>query len=367
MQNSTAKPILIVGGYGVVGRQIAQMLIKRYPELPLWLGGRNPNQAQQWIDPLQGVKAVAVDSRSANPLASLEVMPAAVLNVANDPDDFLLLDCVRRGIPYVDITRWTERVVRSKDRLAAEIVKSPVILCSGWMGGNIALIANAYRRQFCALQAIDIDVLYAIADKAGPNSVEYMDRLSTPFTTIAEGRTVEHLPLSDPKIVRFPGGYRGKVYRFDTPDQLSLPQTTGAHSVNARIGFDSAISMATLVGLRRLGILNFLNRPRFDCVRRGLLYNPGEGAAHEVCLTLIGKDANQQSQHLNISVSAPQGQTHLTACGAVVQLEWALGLGNMTQASPGVQFAEQHAFPDAAIAFLRDQGVIVNVKEPLRA
>ena len=41
--------IVILGGYGVVGSQIAHILRQSHPNLPLVLAGRNPQQAQQLV------------------------------------------------------------------------------------------------------------------------------------------------------------------------------------------------------------------------------------------------------------------------------------------------------------------------------
>ena len=38
--------VLIAGGYGVVGSQIARFVRKRHPDLPLIIGGRNPDKAE---------------------------------------------------------------------------------------------------------------------------------------------------------------------------------------------------------------------------------------------------------------------------------------------------------------------------------
>lgn len=94
------------------------------------------------------------------------------------------------------------------------------------------------------------------------------------------GREQTVYPVTDPRTVIFPGGYRTKVYRFDSPEQLTLPEITGAKTVASRIGFDSAFTTMSLVAAVRLGIWKLIASDRFTSFRRSLLHHPGEGGNH---------------------------------------------------------------------------------------
>jgi len=359
MKSENLNAILIAGGYGVVGSQIAEIIRQRHPTIPLILGGRNPASAKALVQRLGNAEAVALDLESTAPLASLSVKPAAVLNVVNDPQNSLLLDCARGGVAYVDITRWTERMREAIVRMALEDLRAPVMFGSAWMAGVAVILAQAASESFDVVERIDLDILFAMADKAGPNSAEYMDRLSIPFDIKVNGELQQRLPFSDPKMVDFPGGYSGKVYRFDVPDQMTLTSTTDAKSVSGRIGFDNASATGSLAFMARSGIMKLLNRPMFDGLRRGLLYNPGEGAAHELVIEVEGKDSQGNSHTNRVTVMDPEGQTHLTACGAVIQLERVLGLDGLPASGAGIHFPEKGANIDAALDLLSNNGVLI--------
>jgi len=359
MKNENSNAVLIAGGYGVVGSQIAEIIRQRHPTIPLLLGGRNPNHAKALVQRLGNAEAVALDLESTSPLEGLSFKPAAVLNVVNDPHDYLLLDCARRGVSYVDITRWTERMSAAVVSVSLEELRAPVMLGSAWMAGVAVILAQAASESFSEIDNIDLDILFAMADKAGPNSAEYMDRLSIPFNIRVNGKTEPRMPFSEPKTVDFPGGYSGKVFRFDTPDQLTLPSTVGAKSVSGRIGFDSASATGSLAFMARSGIMKLLDRPMFDGLRRGLLYNPGDGAAHEIVIEIEGKDREGRPSKQRITVLDPMGQTHLTACGATIQLERVLGLDGLSAPESGIHFPEKGANIDAALNLLRDNGVLI--------
>ena len=291
-----------------------------------------------------------------HPLGDLR--PLAVVSVVNDPADHLLLDAAAAGVPLLDIARWTDRVRSAAARLEQETLAAPVLLSSGWMAGIASTLAAGLAQGFASVESIDISVLYSLKDKAGPDSAEYMDRLATPFEVTVGGRRERVRPLSDARRIHFPGGREAKVYRFDTPDQLTLPATTGARTVAARIAFDSAFTTWLLAALVRSGLWRLISGARFTSLRRKLLYNPGPGAGHDVVIDVVGTDAAGRSVARRATVSDPLGQTHLTAAATVVQLERLLGLDG---APPPVGLAYPDSAPhmDAALATLRDLGVTV--------
>jgi hypothetical protein len=233
-----------------------------------------------------------------------------------------------------------------------------VLLSSGWMAGIVSTLAAGMAQELAAAETIDISVLYSLKDKAGPDSAEYMDRLATPFEVTIDGARERVRPFSDARRVVFPGGRRTRVYRFDTPDQLTLPGTTGARTVAARIAFDSAFATWLLAALVQSGLWRLISGARFTSLRRKLLYNPGPGAGHFVVISVVGTDVAGRSVARRATVSDPLGQTHLTAAATVVQLERLLGLDG-APVSAGLVYPDTAPQMDAAVAALRSLGVTV--------
>ncbi|AFY37825.1 Saccharopine dehydrogenase [[Leptolyngbya] sp. PCC 7376] len=349
--------ILIAGGYGVVGRQIATLIRDHHPDLPLVIAGRNLKKAEALAQELGNASGLQLDVEQPKPLQ--ENTPRAVIAVVNDSYDYLLMDAVSKEIPYLDVTRWPERLRQSIDALDEQSLRSPVMFASGWMGGVASVIAVAASQAIATIDSIDISVLFSLKDKAGPNSVEYMDRLATPFETMIAGRTTKVFPYTDPLKVKFPDGYQTAVYRFDTPDQMTLPQTTGAKTVAARIAFDDIFSTQLLRVLIRSGIWRLISGDRFTSLRRSLLYNPGSGASHQIRIDVKGKDAQDLPQKVTATIVDPKGQTHLTALGALIQLERLLGLDGMKPPIPGIIYPDTAPQIKNALQILQEFGVIV--------
>ena len=189
-----------------------------------------------------------------------------------------------------------------------------------------------------------------------------MDRLATPFVVTIDGDIRVVKPLSDGRRVSFPGGGRSKVYRFDTPDQLTLPATTGAGTVAARIGFDDALHDVAPRGAREVGPLEADSAASVSpALRRRVLYNPGEGAGHHVLVDVRGREAGGREVGRRVAVGDPLGQTHLTAVAALVQLERLLGLDGAPPPEPGLVYPDTAPRLEAALDVLTDFGIEVSL------
>lgn len=346
--------VLVAGGYGVVGSRIAAVLRARHPQMRLALAGRTPKSGAELARTLGHAVPVRVDVSEADPLADISPLPKLVIAAVNDADDHLLLACVRRGIGYIDITRWTENMRSAIIRLACEDVSgAPVIFSSSWMAGIAAILARGAANRLGGAASIDIDILYAMKDMSGPNSVEYMDRYAIPFEVVTNGRRQKIYPFSDPRNVDFATGALIRVYRFDAPDQMTLPLITGAPTVATRMGFDSKSATLMLKFMIKTGVWAAISGARFRRFRHGLLHNPGPGDHHRIVIDVLGTDGRRERMLADDAL----GQTHLTACGAVIQAERALGLLGQHPARSGVQFAEAETDDIAASRILEELGV----------
>lgn len=357
---SKEKAVLIAGGYGIVGEQMAGLLRERNPNQPIIIAGRDKAKADAVAKRIGKAKGVALDVTRQGSVAALAGEISAVVTAVNDSHNHILVETVRAGIPYVDITRWTALQRKAVLRASLETITAPVVFSSSWMAGVAALVAKKLAEGFSRIHEVNIDILYSLKDKAGPNSIEYVDQLGTPYDVFKDDEIVSVKPMTEPRMVSFPGGIETKTYRFDTPDQMTLPVTLGANSVSARIAYDDKSSAAFLAFLVRVGIWSILNRPAFTKVRRGLLYNPGEGGSQEIVVEMTGTDTKGQPCKTSASIVDQAGQTHLTALGGVIQIERVLGLNGATGAPSGITFPEKHEDIDLALSILKAGGVNVS-------
>lgn len=362
---STPSRLLIVGAYGVVGQQVAEIMAREHPSVELWLAGRSREKAAELAMTIAGSVACRIDIDDVDPLRGLDAMPDLILAVANDANNNLLRAALDRNIAYIDITRWTERMVHAGDYVRARRPSQPFLLASGWMAGLVATVSAHFATMFDRVEHLEFDVLFALKDKAGPNSLEYADRLRVPFTVSIGGKSVKKMPFSDPKRVAFSGGRTFTAVRFDTPDQVTLSGVLGIPTVASRVTYDDAKVMGFMRFMIGSGIWSILSLPLFDSLRRSLLFNPGPGAPHEIQITAAGKRADGSEARETGTLVDPLGQTHMTAIGAVLQIERVLGLSGLAVPISGLSYPEKLADPARAVERLKELGLQLLIDPPV--
>ncbi|WP_374776849.1 saccharopine dehydrogenase [Streptomyces sp. NBC_01310] len=347
LRHDPSAPVLITGGYGTVGAEIARMVALDAPTL---LTGRTPERGRALAAEL-GAEVRAWDL--ADP-APFRADVRAVINSVNDPEDRVLRAAVAAGVPYVDITRWTARLQRAVTVAALLRPTAPVLLSSAWMGGVSSLVAASLAAELGGAERVEIAVRWDMADRSGADSVEFMDRLGVEFEVVDDGRRRYAAPLTDARTV-FIGDGPVRVARIDTPEQFTLPLTLATTTAVTRIGFSSPAATRALLALRGAGFFRWAGGERWAPARRALLHSPGDGGTARLRI-----DVSHHGRSRTATVADPRGQSHLTAVGALLGLHRVLGTDG-APAPEGVVFPEQHPDPVRAVGALAAHGVRVDL------
>lgn len=347
--------ILLIGGYGVVGKQLATLLQQYHPQVHIIIGGRHLATANEFASTLSNASTISFDIDA--PELPDDIQPQLVVTLANDADNRVLDFAIEKQIAYLDITRWTDRLKTAVVYThSAGPLHSPVVFSSGWMAGLVANVIINHTQKFQQLDNIDIDILYSMQDQAGINSVAYMDRMLIPFEITRNGHCISCQPFTDAKLVNFTEKKRFWVYRFDTPDQLTLPLFTQAKTVSTRIGFNKNSANWFLYTLIHSGFWHLISGKRCKGLRQKLLYSPGKGDEHIILITITGRDATNRHLKSTMSLTDPMGQSHLTAIGAFNQINHILTHKLANQ----VYFGETLANTDSVIKILKKEGVRID-------
>ncbi|MEO3976598.1 saccharopine dehydrogenase [Streptomyces sp. CAU 1734] len=342
-------PVLLVGGYGTVGAELARMIA---PARPLLLAGRTVERGEA-LARETGARVVRWDLAAAEPFTA---RVSAVIAVVNDPDDRVLRAAIRGGVPYADLARWTARVQRAATVAALLRPASPVLFSSAWMGGMASLVTAALADRLGGADTVETAIRWDLGDRAGADSIEFMDRLGLDFEIVQDGRRRTVMPLSDSRRVRV-GAAETRVARIDTPEQFTLPLTLGTTTAVTRIGFSSPSSTSALLAAGRAGFFRWGRGERFTSARRALLYAPGDGGTAQ-----LRTDVTHGGRTLTATVTDPAGQAHLTALGGLFALHRILGADG-APAPAGVTFPEQTPLPAGVLEHSAAQDVTIEVAE----
>lgn len=315
--------ILLAGGYGVVGEQVARVLRKRHADVEILIGGRQIAKARKLADEIGQASGVVIDVTKARPMRDIENIDAVGVFI-HETDDQLLHEAATRGLAYMDITRGWDAMARALAAAALHDPKAPMLFTSHWMAGGPAIVSRHLAEGLDKVGQVDMSILYYTGDKMGPDSATAGDGMARGFAARSGGHWQHVAPLSDDRLVKFPSGTEARVYRMNMGDMVTPALATGARDVGVRIGFDKGNALGSMRTLLRLRLWNLLMKlPGMSAIAAT---KPGKGAPHEIVIEVVG-EKNGRKVARRATIIDPQGQSHLTALGAVHALERVAGLG----------------------------------------
>ena len=256
--------ILVVGGYGQVGRVISTWLGQRYPGHVIAAGRHIEKINSHAVGTNEQVRPLVLDLDSNDEYdALLGEVRVAVSSVERPDDDHFVRACLARGVHYIEVGTSFEtlqRVLRLNS-LARES-GAAAVACAGLTPGLSNLIAAYLAGKLDHTQSIDIHLMLGLGDSHGVDAVRWMlsyaDRCFT-IQTAGGPKTVES--LTDPVKVTFPGETKQRTtYRFDLADQHVLPTTTGTAGASTRLCFDVRWVTLLVAGMKRANLVRALQR-----------------------------------------------------------------------------------------------------------
>ena len=351
MSNSS---VLIVGGYGVVGSEIARLLRRLYPDLELIIAGRTADKAEHLAKELGNARGIALDINKPPINLPADIQPDVILSAVTDQQHGLLELALSKELGYADFAKSGQMLM---DAINITLQGNPakgIAFISNWMAGVPSILAKEIATEFDTVEDVDLDILYYGDDRGGPDTGGAVEEFAAPFLGRRNGTWKTVKPMRDARTVTFPSGLTRKVQLLNIPDVTSLAFATKATNVHVRLGLDSAMDTFLSSLIVRSGIWHLLPR----ATKEAILFNPGEGAVHELIVTVRGK-LNGQDSEKKVALLAPQGQVQLTAIGASHAVERILGLDNYPSLRPGPAFSEAVGNPKRLRALLSMEGIQV--------
>ena len=260
---SKLEDILIVGGYGVVGRRIAANLAPDYPDRVVVAGRRLEPAAQLAADLGCGVRGRRLDITNAESIEAALEGVGVVVSCIDQPEPLLLHAAIARGLAYTDIAphlmtrRPTEAMHAEAARTGARLVFG-----AGLAPGISSMLARLGADRVGPVVRVASNLLLSVGDHYGPASRSYiLEEIALPYTIVIDSQERPARAFSEPAHVSFPPpiGLR-TAYLFPFSDQVYFPQALGARTAFARLALDPPWLGRLLSALVRLGIISAMGR-----------------------------------------------------------------------------------------------------------
>lgn len=253
--------ILVIGGYGQVGRAIGERLAPMFPRR-LIVAGRSAAKAKAAAAAIgHGAEGSAVDIGAAA-AAALDGV-ALVLVCLDQTDTRFAQQCLARGINYLDISAdygFLAQIERL-DGIARD-AGATAVLSVGVAPGLTNLLAACAREKMERLDRIDILVELGLGDRHGRAAIEWMlDNLDVEFAVRENGRSRPVRSFGESRDLRLAGsGTVRAAYRFNFSDQHVIGRTLDVPSVSTWVRFEDRVSTWALAKSSQMGLGRLLRR-----------------------------------------------------------------------------------------------------------
>ena len=257
--------ILVIGGYGNVGKIICRLLAEYYPGKVI-AAGRSYRKAQKFAEETQGkVVPLRLDlQETKNVTAHLGSQRLVISSIELDNNGALAEACLSEGTHYTEVGTSYETMQRVLAlRSVASTAHSAIVSGTGLIPGLSNMLAKYLADQLTEVDHVNIHLMLGLGDTHGEDAIRWiLSYANRTFKVRNGGKMVEVQTFRDPERVIFPDETKPRTtYRFDFADQHVVPKITGAQGASSRICFDSRLItylLAQLSGTRLIKLVQIL-------------------------------------------------------------------------------------------------------------
>ncbi len=253
--------ILIVGGYGAVGRVISKELANLFPSQVI-IAGRNFQKAKEFSTTLNTqARPLALDITSVDNIDQRLDGVSLVIMCIDQTSTKFVSQCINKGIHYIDITanyNFLSKIESLDDE--ARNHNSTVILSVGLAPGITNLLAKQCKARIHDAKYADIYIMLGLGERHGEAAFRWaFEDLNDTFFIREDGEKKKVRSFTDGKQTILPNNIgKRTAYRSNFSDQHVLPKTLNFDSVSTRICFDSAIITGLYALMRKTGLSKLL-------------------------------------------------------------------------------------------------------------
>lgn len=254
--------ILIVGGYGQVGKYVTLELVNVFPKNVI-VAGRNLEKANAFAQEndnlFETLKLNIYDKDSFS--ASIVNVKIAIMCLSPNNNDFAKY-CIENGIHYIDISPSNDVAKNiEKFKVEAENNHSTSVLGVGLSPGLSNLLVKKLNQNVTVLEKVNINLMLGLGEAHGQDGIKWLlDNIKSDFTV----NNIKIKPFGKCKKAIFnePLGKRS-VYPFNLADQYIVSKTQKIKNVLSYFCYDSKITTVLLSLLKNLGVFGLLKYKTF--------------------------------------------------------------------------------------------------------
>lgn len=302
---SQKKRILIVGGYGMVGSNIARLIRQADQRIEIILAGRNPQNGIALAKELNHSETAYVNLDEGFDISEFEKIDL-MISAVDDHSNILRETAILNGIACIALSELADQISPTAFLGHHKTIVAPIVYAGHWQAGLLTLMVKQQANKFSQIETIELAALYDPKDSVGPLVANEVSGF------VGEA------------LIRKGGNWRSIQAKEN-------PRTVDLHNHSSAMGYP----LSTL-DVPSIAAFTSAKNIRFDfIIGESIGTSKGQEASHDLYITIDGTLISGEKGKLSTIVSGPKGNSHLTAVGVYLITEKILGLNGQSEQTIG--------------------------------